>query len=303
MQLYSTTRSKMGSKAIIIPFNPHLNFYGGSAIGSLVAHKMFADQYGAVFWELIRVKPYDDIKTAYFYDTDEKAVTYKAKIEYMKTKEKIDPKEEKYVPSWRRVSWENKQIPGQVWLKLKDIFPLKRKHSLSDFQKIRDGKNLKRVQNFAIVKDSIFKEEKIRFSIEKFVDDYIYRLVSHNEEKLQERDLEEILWFLMLGKNLQYVERQKGKDNRIDVAFKGSENQYVIVEIKKGTAGLETLKQIKRYMKDIKERRKIEKLIGVILCRKADIRLQQAVKKERNIFIDEYKFSISFQQIEKLFAD
>lgn len=293
----------MGSKAIVIPFNPHLSFYGGSAVGSLVAHKIFADQYGAVFWDLLQAKSYDDIKTVYFYDTDEKAVTYKAKIEYMKTKEEINPKEEKYVPSWRRASWKNKQVPGQMWLKIKDIFPLKKKHFLSDFQKIRDGKKLSRVQNFAIVKDPVFKEEKIRFSIEKFIDDYIYRLVSHNREKLQERDIEEMLWFLMLGRNLQYVERQKGKDNRIDVAFKGSQDCYVIVEIKRGTAGLEALKQIKMYMKDIKARRKIEKLVGVILCRKADIRLQQAVKKEKNIYIDEYKFSINFQQIEKMLAN
>ena len=74
-----------------------------------------------------------------------------------------------------------------------------------------------------------------------------------------------MLWFLMLEKNLEYVERQKGKDNRIDITFKGPENQYIIVEIKKGTAGLETLEQIKRYMKDIKAKKKTKKLTGIIL--------------------------------------
>lgn len=293
----------VSKKAIIIPFNPHLNFYGGSAIGSLAAHKMFADRHGAVFWDLTRASTHDDIKTAYFYDTDEKAVTYKAKIEYIKPKEEIDPKEEKYIPNWRKVNWEDEQTPGQIWLKLKDIFPLKRKHALSDFLKASDGKRLKRVQNFAIVKDPNFKEEKIRFSTENFIDDYIHRLVSHKEEKLQETDIEEMLWFLMLGKNLQYVERQKGKDNRIDIAFKGPKNQYIIVEIKKGTAGLETLKQIKRYMKNIKAKKKTKKLTGIILCRKADIKLQKAIKKEKNIHIDKYKFSINFPQIEKTLAN
>ena len=141
------------------------------------------------------------------------------------------------------------------------------------------------------------------FSTENFIDDYIHRLVSHKEEKLQETDIEEMLWFLMLGRNLQYVERQKGKDNRIDIAFKGPKNQCIIVEIKKGTTGLETLKQIKRYMKDIKAKKKTKKLTGIILCRKADIKLQKAVKKEKNIHIDKYKFSINFPQIEKTLAN
>jgi len=289
--------------AIVIPFNPHLDFWGGSAIGSLPAHKMFADKHGSVFWDLAKAGSHYDIGIAYFYDTEEKAVTFKCKVEFMEPKENINPKEEKYIPNWRKINWEDEQTPGQVWLKLKDIFPLKRKHGLSDFQKVSDGKKLKRVQNFAIVKDPRFKEERMRFSLDRFVDDYVYRLVSHRDEKLQETDVEEMLWFLMLEKNLEFVERQKGKDNRIDVAFKGYQNQYVIVEIKKGTAGLETLEQIKKYMKEVGTKRGAEKSLGIILCRKADMRLQKAVKKEKDIFLDEYKFSIDFARVKKLLTE
>jgi hypothetical protein len=286
--------------AIVIPFNPHLDFWGGSAIGSLAAHKMFADKYGSVFWDLARSSPHHDVIVAYFYDVQERAVTFKSKVEFMELKNNINPNEEKYIPNWRKVNWEDKQTPGQVWLKLRDIFPLKRKHNLSDFEKISDGKKLKRVQNFAIVKDPRFKEEKIRFSLDHFLDDYVYRLTYHRDEKLQETDIEEMLWFLMLEKNLKYVERQRGKDNRIDIAFKDHKDQFIIVEIKKGTAGIETLAQIKKYMKEIGIKRGAKKLLGIILCRKADAKLQKAVKKEKNIFIDEYKFLIDFPRIRAL---
>jgi len=287
-------------KAIIIPFNPHLDFHGGSAIGSLLAHKMFADKKGAVFWDLARAREYEDVKVAYFYDTDEKTVTFKAKIEYVKTKKKIALEEERFIPNWRKVNWEGKQEPGQVWLKLTDIFPLKRKHLLSDFRKVSDGERLRRVQNFAIVMDPDYKEERTVFSMERFVDDYIYRLVSHEEEKLKEKDIEEMLWFLMQEKNLESIRRQEGKDNRIDVVFKGPKNQYVIVEIKRGTASIAPLEQIKRYINAVQTENETEKVFGIILCKKADVRLKQAVEKEERIYIDEYRFSIDFPKINKI---
>lgn len=290
-------------KAIVIPFNPHLNFWGGSAIGSLTAHKMFADQHGAVFWDLARASSYSDVGVAYFYDTEEGAVTFKAKVEFIEQKNNINPEEEKYITKWRKANWKLEQTPGQVWLKLRDIFPLEQKRRLSDFQKVSDDKELKRVQNFAIVKDPSFEEERIQFTVDRFIDDYVYRLASQENEKLQETNIEEMLWFLMLEKNLEFVERQKGRDNRIDIAFKGYKDYFVIVEIKKGTAGLEALRQIKKYMKKIGVKRGAKKLLGIILCRKADIRLQKAVKNEKDISIDEYEFSIDFPRIKELLAN
>jgi len=286
-------------KAIVIPFNPHLDFWGGSAIGSLIAHKMFADQHGAVYWDLARACSHSDINVAYFYDSSLRAVTFKAKVDLIEPKENINVKEEKYVPNWRKINWEMKQTPGQVWLKLRDIFPLKRKHKLTDFRKVSDGKRLKRVQNFAIVKDPGFKEEKKQFLLNQFIDDYVYRLVSKRDGKLLETDIEEILRFLMMSRNLQFVERQKGKDNRIDVAFKDHKNRFIVVEIKKGTAGLNALTQIKRYMKEIRTTRRATQISGIILCRKPDMRLLEALKNEKYISIDEYKFSLNFPKIER----
>jgi len=294
-------------RAIVIPTNPHLEFYGGTAIGSLIAHKMFADKQGAVYWDLEKGSCSTDINTAYFYETEEGAATYKAKVDFIDKKDNIKPNEEKYIPNWRKINWQMKQSPGQVWVKLRDIFPLKRKHPLADFRKAIDGDVLRRVQNFAIVDDPAFVAIPSRFSLNEFVDDYIYRLASQKDEKLLEADIEEMVWFMMLDKNLEYVDRQRGKDDRIDVAFKNKENDFIIVEIKRGIAGLSALKQIRRYMKIIGRKHKARQLAGVILCRKADFELQTKVKRLKaqgkdNISIDEYKFSIDFRLIKDMLA-
>jgi hypothetical protein len=283
-------------KAIVIPFNPHLNFLGGSAVGSLIAHKWFADKNGAVFWDLIHVSPHPEIKTAYFYDNSEKAVTYKSKVDYIRRKEDIDKKDEKYIPNWRRVSWDREQDSGQVWLKLRNIYPLKRKSRLFDFIKM-DRTNLERVQNCAIVMDRNLKVNREKVSVNETIDDYIYRLTTQINEKLKEKDIEEILWYLMLEKNLTFVDRQIGRDRRIDVAFKNNKGDYIVIEIKRGTADIYTLNQIKDYMKRIMTKEDTDRVVGIILCRKADLELVDAVRDEKNIFIDEYQFSMRFPKI------
>jgi hypothetical protein len=260
---------------------------------------MFADRHGAVYWDLEKGSCSTEITTAYFYETEKGAVTSRATVDFIEKKENLKPAEEKYVPNWRKVNWETKQSQSQVWVKLRDIFPLKRKHELGDFRKAIDNDVLKRVQNFAIVSDPSFKSRSIRFSLDDFLDDYIYRLSFQKNEKLRENDIEEMLWFMMLDKNLEYVERQRGKDDRIDVAFKNKKNEFVVVEIKKETAGLEALAQIRRYMEKIERERNPRSLAGIILCRTADLYLQKKVEDlekrgEVRITVDEYKFSIDF---------
>jgi hypothetical protein len=284
--------------AIVIPFNPHLDFLGGSAVGSLIAHKWFADKHGSVFWDLIHAAPHPEIKTAYFYDKEEKAVTFKSKIQYMKIKEYVKENDEKFIPNWRMISWGRKQDPGQIWLKLRDMHPLKRKHRLSDFAKT-DGSKLERVQNYAIVVDTNLKASDEKITSDAMIDDYIYRLTSQTGERLKEKNIEEIFWYFMLEKNLNFVDRQRGKDHRIDVAFKDNEGNYIIIEIKRGTADIDTLDQIKTYMKEIIKKEEAEKVIGIILCRKANLDLEEAVKEEENIFIDKYRFLISFPKLEE----
>ncbi|KPV63566.1 MAG: hypothetical protein AOA66_0843 [Candidatus Bathyarchaeota archaeon BA2] len=108
-----------------------------------------------------------------------------------------------------------------------------------------------------------------------------------------------MVYGLMLEKNLEFVDRQRGRDNRIDITFKDDKGNFIVIEIKKGTADINTLNQVKRYMKEIMVKEAPEKVSGIILCRKADVELRKAVKNEKNILIDEYKFSISFPKIEE----
>jgi hypothetical protein len=285
-------------EAIVIPFNPHINFWGGSAIGSLIAHKWFADKHGAVLWDLVHAGPHPEVKTAYFYDPEISAVTFKSIVERIERKENMDKNDEKFLPNWRKGDWDEKQEPGHVWLKLRDINPLKREYQLSRFTKISGGK-LERVQNFAIVVDPELEVNKEKITVEEMIDDCIYRLAAQKDEKLEEKQIEEILWNLMLEKNLEFVDRQRGTDNRIDIAFRDSKGGFTVVEIKKSTADIATLDQIKRYMRDIMAKESTKQVSGIILCRKADADLQRAVKNEESIIIDEYKFSISFPRIKE----
>ena len=283
--------------AVVIPFNPHLDFSSGSVTGSLIAHKLFADEHGAVFWDLVNACPHNEVKTAYFYDPKEKAVTFKSRVDLFDEKENIEKTEEEFLPNWRKEDWES-CVEGDrvVWLKLGDIYPLKRKYSLSEFKKL-DGERLGVVRNYALVVDGELEAKIEKITVDQVIDDHLYRLLTQENEKLQEKDIEEMLWNLMLKKNFEYIDRQK---NGRDVTFKDSKGGLIVIEIKKGTANIGTLDQIKRYMKEIMTRHSAAKVSGIILCKKADIELQEAVMNdnERNVVIDEYKLSISFPKIE-----
>ena len=111
-------------KAIVIPYNPHVDLEGGTGAGSLLAHKFFAEKHSAVYWDLVNASPHTDVQVAYFYDPKEQAVNYKASVELIEKKESLSEKEEMYIPNWRKSSWEGKQWPGEVWLKIKEILPL-----------------------------------------------------------------------------------------------------------------------------------------------------------------------------------
>jgi len=104
---------------------------------------------------------------------------------------------------------------------------------------------------------------------------------------------------MSLEKNLDFVDRQRGRDNRIDITFKDGKGNFIVIEIKRGTAGINTLDQIKRYLKEIMVKEDTEKASGIILCRKADVELEKAIENEKNLVIDEYKFSISFPKIKE----
>lgn len=283
--------------AIMIPFNPHLRFHGGSSIGSLIAHKWFADEYGAVFWDLLRCSPHNNVNSAFFYDVKEKAVTHKGKVEYIRYKHDINKKDEKYIPNWRKINWEQSQDPTQVWIKLYDIFRLKRYHKLSDFYK-RDNTTLKRVQNFAIVQDKNYKVIVENITINNIIDDKIYGLLIQ-KDKLIERDIEDVLWYFLVNKNLTFVDRQQGKDNRLDIAFENKKGDLIIVEIKKGVADVDTIDQIKKYMMDVQLKLNKKVKLGIILCRKAELNLKEVIKEENDIVLDEFHFNIEFPVINR----
>ncbi len=124
-------------------------------------------------------------------------------------------------------------------------------------------------------------------------------LSSDEVEQLLEGDIERFIESnpKMLDKNLSGYKRQyvlKSGD-RLDLLFRDKEG-LVVVEIKKGAIGREALKQIKRYLKEVKSEFKC-KVSGVIIC--SDILpafeeffIKEAEKENIAIYLYSWKFNL-----------
>ena len=82
----------------------------------------------------------------------------------------------------------------------------------------------------------------------------------------------------MLEPGLVYVDRQVilGDGNRIDILAKSSENETVIIEIKKGTADDGTVTQVASYLHQYHKQFPSEIVIGKIVCLDASYRMKAA---------------------------
>ncbi len=286
-------------KAIIIPANPRRGFEGGPGIGSIYAHTLHLSKYKAVFWVIIpagRSKESfkHNVKIGYFYNKIKKAVTHKFEIEYIKFESEIrEPNPDIYVPSFRWNDWG--MGDWGYYIKIIRLRELKRIHLLSDFKLCSKDKPVRRVQNYAIAWDPNYKWQDKDITKETVVDGYISDFLLSGD--VQEQDIENLFEMTLFDESF-VIDRQGHlwKKGRFDVAFQDNNGIVNVVEIKKGTADKNTLKQLKGYMSGIKRKYMINKskLHGVILCKDADPELEKIVKKENKIRIQKYRFSIEF---------
>ena len=152
---------KYSKKAILFPANPQENIYDPrwDKVGNITAHIDHLERTGGVFWRLCQHSKKEEflhkINTGYIYDTSQKGVTSKIKIEKIVKAKAISEDEERFIPKFRRyhydvdLGWE-----GFWWLLIRDIKRLSKKREWQEFILTSKNRPVKgRVRILAIVKD------------------------------------------------------------------------------------------------------------------------------------------------------
>jgi len=277
---------------------------------------------GAVLWNCGRSLPQDHqkIKTGYFYVTDKQAITYQFKIQRFfdwSDNAELEKFMDKYISSDSEVSEADNFVPdfrqwdliaiydefarskrqNAIGILIKAIYPLKTPIDPRHLIKVSDGKPIKTlssVRSHPIVSiSSEIKPIRKEIGVKDLLHSHIRKII--DEGKFNEKDIEDMLEYILYDSNCELVKRQPSlKNGRIDIIYKKGQTYYVI-EIKRRKADINAFYQIKKYIKDVKTRFKPKRIIGLIICETATKRLVETAKKPDNIFINEYKFSIDFR--------
>jgi hypothetical protein len=293
-------------KAIIIAANLKGDFLPEyKNVGNVLAHASHIEKEGAVLWSIVKPSqrngksfPHHEIKRGYFYNVTDKAVTHVFDIEYCNTADQLREnkrKVQRYLIDSRKPVWKN-QRDKFYWMKIKGIYRLKREHPLRDFKKYEDQKPLSNCRNYAIIIDYHFKHHNDKITRREIMSDYIGDLLSAG--KVTEKDIEELFSYRLADK-MSLIERQGSfqKAGRLDLLYRNRLGRYILYELKKGTAKLPALDQIKRYMKFWTKKYKIkaQNMTGIILAKSIDPDLYKALSRATNIESRTYFFSVELK--------
>jgi len=154
------------AKAVLIAANPYQSYRitptrQTNDLGDVEFHRAHLNRHGGVFWDVIpqgrRDVPWrhPDINSGYFYISKDQSVRYRINIEYVKRWKEIDlRKVEEYIPEPRR-AYLNHYPETMIYYAflIREIRALKPEHKLSELTLVSTGKEVARVQNYAIVID------------------------------------------------------------------------------------------------------------------------------------------------------
>jgi len=307
-------------KAIVVPVNPNITYYGGTFIGRILPHIAHIKKTGGVIWNCGRAFPhYKDIKKGYFYETDKKAITYEFDIIkiydwsnkdvlefflYQLNQEKASEIEEvKYVPIFRKddldaiqYEFEMGKRKNAIGIVIKEINILKEPISPQRLIKVSDNKPIKTnaaVRSHPIVYyNSKFKTLKRDLDPKIMIHNYIKKIIE--AQQYTERDIENILEYGLYNSDYEFVERQTSlKDGRIDILYK-TKDSYNVIELKKGMADIFTLDQISIYIEDVKKEYNVDNVKGIIICETATEQLKSAINELPEISLNQFTFEINF---------
>jgi len=309
-------------KAIVVSANPHRSYYGGSFIGRVLPHISHIRKYGGVLWNCGRYLPieHNQIKTGYFYETNKGAITYQFDIirfidwsnedefyYFMEQFEKDDIEERdleaKYIPDFRfsdviaiKMEFDAGTRKGAFGILIKSIYPLQHPVDPRTLIKVSDNRPIQTpsaVQSYPIVYiNPKIKGIKRELDPPSLIHTHIRKII--DDGKYNEKDIEDMLEYVLYDSELELVERQPiVKQGRIDILYKKGKTYYVL-ELKRGSADMNTLHQIQNYIRGVKTKYKSDTIIGIIICETASINLKDAVKKISNVDLKEFTFLINF---------
>ena len=234
---------------------------------------------------------YPSISHGYFYNSAIHLVTHHFNIEKMTNYAGLSSRDvEKYLPGWRLDLRKEGPRDRQIWLKIRDIFELEKPQKLSIF-------DIKRCQSYVYSDVELdFPLKKERSSPDDFIDDIIYRCAVSKTDKLTEADLELILWACAVKSEATHLDRQlspyvdaEGKKRmRLDIFLKTRRGEFIVIELKRDTADLETWAQIQGYIQKMKQEWGLSQIKGVILAKQATPDLMRKLKGEADLSFEPY---------------
>lgn len=305
-------------KAIIVPVNPDRAYAGGSFIGTVLPHITHIRRTGGVLWNCGRSLPRDhqEIKKGYFYETNRHAITYEFEImrffdwsnieelsRFVEECAKPEPelKEAKYVPEFRwfdlaaiEEEFLTEERHAAIGILIKAIYPLENPMDPWDFIKVSDNKPVKArsgVRAHPVVYTSTrAKPRKHEIDTKDVLHSHMRKII--DQGRFDEKDIEDMLEYILYDSNCELVDRQPSlKSGRIDMVYKKA-GTYFVIELKRKSASIAALQQIKKYMDEIKGKHNPKKLKGLIICETASKGLKEAAAKIDDISLREYRFSI-----------
>ncbi len=104
----------------------------------------------------------------------------------------------------------------------------------------------------------------------------------------------------VLGSNFRAYKRQyvlKKSRKRIDLLFKDSKDNFIVIEIKKGAIGREAYKQIKEYIGELSKEFNDKHIRGILVCENVlpafeEFYLKKIKEGEIDVFLYGWKFSL-----------
>jgi hypothetical protein len=287
--------------SIILPMNPHGDYYGGSTPGSIIAQKWFADRNGKVIISFAKGCRYANSQEkpplGFFYDTSAGRVTHRFSVVDITDDRGISRYEKEFLPPWRRELRESKLERGEqrTWILIENIFRLRKPKEMSDF-------GIKRCRSLTYSsKGMVFSYAEENQSPDDFIDEIVFRCATSATAKFTEDDLELIMWAMMVKNDAKYLQRQrsyedrKRKKLRLDILMRTKKGEYVVIELKRETATKEALEnQLRLYMSKVANEFSLTRVKGIIVARNVSPDLQKALMQPENADIRFARYGFAF---------